>query len=39
MSNKAPNLHPVICSEMNTASFTNKMLLQNEKGSYKFMFS
>ena len=27
ISNKAPNLHSVICSETNTASITNKRLL------------
>ena len=37
--NVAPILHSVISSEMNTASITNKSLLQNERGSYKFMFS
>ena len=37
-SNKTPNLHFVICPEMNTASVTNKRLLQKERGSYKFMF-
>ena len=37
--NKAPNLHSVTYSEMNTASITNKKLLLKEKGSYKFMFS
>ena len=32
------NAPPVICSEMKTASITNKQL-QKEKGSYKLMFS
>ena len=27
VSNKTPNLHSVICSEVNTASITNKTLL------------
>ena len=35
----APILQPVICSEINAASVKNKRLLQNEMGSYKFMFS
>ena len=39
ISNKAPNLHSVICSEMNTASITNKRLLLKERGSYTFMYS
>ena len=39
ISNKAPNLHSVICFEMNTALITNKRLLLKERGSYKFMFS
>ena len=39
ISNKAPNLHSVIYSEINTASVTNKRLLLNERGSCVFMFS
>ena len=37
--NVAPILHSVICSEMNTASITNKRLLQKERGGCKFRFS
>ena len=33
-----PNLYCSICSGMNTASVTNIMLLENEKGSYKIIF-
>ena len=39
ISNKAPNLRSVICSEIKTASITNKRLRYKERGSYKFMFS
>ena len=39
ISLKAPNLHCVICSEMNTASITNKRLLEKGRGSYEFMFA
>ena len=39
ISNKAPNLYSVICSEINTASNTNKRLLKKEKVGYNFMFS
>ena len=38
ISNKAPNLFSVICSEINAASITNITLLQNERGSYRFKF-
>ena len=37
ISNSAPNLHSVICSEMNTASNINKGLLSKERGSDKFI--
>ena len=39
ISNKAPNLDSLICTEMNATSITNKRLFQKERGSYKFMFS
>ena len=39
VSDKSPNLYFVTCSETNTASITNKRLLQNESSSYMFMFS
>ena len=39
ISNNTPNLHFVIFSEVNTASFTNKRLLWKERGCYKFMLS
>ena len=37
--NVAPILYSVICFEMNTASITNKKLLQKERDSCKFMSS
>ena len=39
ISNKAPNLHFAISSEINTALITNKKLLLKERGNYKFIFS
>ena len=39
ISLKAPNLHRVICSKMNTASITNKRLLEKGRGSYELMFA
>ena len=39
ISNKAPNLHSAISSEINTALITNKKLLLKERGNYKFIFS
>ena len=39
ISYKAPNLNSLFCSEVNISSITSKTLLQNERGSYKFMFS
>ena len=39
ISNKAPNLHSAICSEMNTASFAKKRLLFKKRSGYKFVFS
>ena len=38
ISNKAPNVHPVICSEMNNAFVTKRKPVKMERGSYKFMF-
>ena len=32
-------LRSLICSEMNTASITNKRLLQKERGSYELVFT
>ena len=39
ISNKTPDLCYAICSEINTVSNTNIILLQNVRGSYKFRFS
>ena len=36
ITNKSLNLDSVIYAEMNTVSITNIILLQNERGSYKF---
>ena len=37
--NKALNLYSATCSEMNTISITNVILLQNKRVNYKFRFS
>ena len=38
ISNKAPNVYSIICSEMNNASVTKRKPVKMERGSYKFMF-
>ena len=39
ISNKSPNLHSVICSELNIASVTNKRLISKQSVVYEFVIS